>query len=235
MTKIRHYDPASNSWVIDGASNASNIELTNPGFLDENGNSVNVDNGFTKLDNRLSKLEQNVAWIYLNGAKGGGGGSGGGGGTTADYYIDLSYQPSIVYTTTGNVTLDLLINSAGLSKNFKVNVTGDDNTKYIQDKSQRSMTRFKLDITGITKNTTLEIAAYDSTGIAATPAYIDVIVGALYLNIVGNPAKTIMVGGTNPASITFNVANKTGNNAKFLLYESSSNDPYGNKETPIIE
>ena len=37
MTKIRHYDPASNSWVIDGASNASNIELSNPGFRDENG------------------------------------------------------------------------------------------------------------------------------------------------------------------------------------------------------
>ena len=234
MTKIRHYDPASNSWIIDGASNASNIELSNPGFLDENGKSVNVDNGFTKLDNRLSKLEQNVAWIYLNGAKGGGGGPGGGGGV-ADYYIDLSYQSSIVYTTTGTVVLDLLINSAGLSKNFKVNVIGDDNTKYIQDKSQRSMTRFQLEVTGITQNTTLEISAYDSTGIAATPAYIDVVVGALYLNIIGNPSKTIMIGGTNPASITFNVTNKTGNNAKFLLYETNSADPYGNQETPVLE
>jgi hypothetical protein len=37
--------------------------------------------------------------------------------------------------TTGTITLDLLINSGGLSKNFKVNVVGDDNTKYIQDKS----------------------------------------------------------------------------------------------------
>jgi hypothetical protein len=89
MTKIRHYDPKSNSWVIDGASNATGIELTNPGFLDENGGATNVDNGFTKLDNRISKLEQNLAWIYLNGAKGGGGTGGGGG--TADYYIDLSY------------------------------------------------------------------------------------------------------------------------------------------------
>jgi hypothetical protein len=44
-----------------------------------------------------------------------------------------------------------------------------------------------------------------------------------------------MIGGTNPASITFTVANKTGNNAKFLLYESNSNDPYGNNETPLIE
>lgn len=234
MTKIRHYDPTSKRWIIDGASNASNLELTNPGFLNEEGKSVSVDNAFTKLDNRMSKLEQNLAWIYLNGAKGGGGGPGGGGGV-ADYYVDLSYQPSIVYTTTGTVVLDLLINSAGLSKNFKVNVTGSDNTKYVQDKSQRSMTRFQLEVTGITQNTTLEISAFDSTGIAATPAYVDVVVGALYLDIIGNPSKTIMIGGTNPASITFSIANKTGNNAKFYLYETSSTDPYGNKETPIIE
>jgi hypothetical protein len=81
----------------------------------------------------------------------------------------------------------------------------------------------------------LEISAFDSTGIAATPAYVDVVVGALYLDIIGNPSKTIMIGGTNPASITFSIANKTGNNAKFYLYETSSADPYGNKETPIIE
>jgi hypothetical protein len=130
MTKIRHYDPTSKRWIIDGASNASNLELTNPGFLNEEGKSVSVDNAFTKLDNRMSKLEQNLAWIYLNGAKGGGGGPSGSGGV-ADYYVDLSYQPSIVYTTTGTVVLDLLINSAGLSKNFKVNVTGSDNTKYV--------------------------------------------------------------------------------------------------------
>ena len=234
MTKIKHYDPQTNQWIVDGASNAAGLELTNPGFLDENGNSTNVDHGFTKLDNRMSKLEQNLAWIYLNGAKGGGGGSGGGGGV-ADYFIDLSYQDSVVYTTTGTVILDLLINSSGLSKNFKVNVVGNDNTKYIQDKSQRSMTRFQLEISGITQNTTLEISAYDNTGVMTTPAYVDVIVGALYLNITGNPAKTIMIGGTNPASITFTVANKTGNNAKFLLYESSSNDPYANNEIPIIE
>jgi len=132
MTKIRHYDPTSKRWIIDGASNASNLELTNPGYLNEKGESVSIDNGFTKVDNRLSKLEQNLAWIYLNGAKGGGGGSGGGGGT-ADYYIDLTYQPNKVYTTTGTVTLDLLINSGGLSKNFKISVIGNNNVKYIEN------------------------------------------------------------------------------------------------------
>jgi hypothetical protein len=41
MSKIKHWN--GQSWEIDGASNAANIELTNPGFLDENGDSISVD------------------------------------------------------------------------------------------------------------------------------------------------------------------------------------------------
>ena len=77
--KIRHYDEASGKWIIDGASNASELELTNPGFLDESGESISIDHGFTKLDNRMTQLEKNLAWIYLNGAKGGSGGGSGDG------------------------------------------------------------------------------------------------------------------------------------------------------------
>lgn len=36
--KIKHYDEVTGRWVIDGASNASELELTNPGFLNEAGN-----------------------------------------------------------------------------------------------------------------------------------------------------------------------------------------------------
>jgi hypothetical protein len=43
MSKIKHWDEQSQSWKIDGASNALNIELTNPGFLDQDGNSISVD------------------------------------------------------------------------------------------------------------------------------------------------------------------------------------------------
>ena len=53
--KIKHYDEVTGRWVIDGASNASELELTNPGFLNEAGESVSIDNGFTKLDNRMTK------------------------------------------------------------------------------------------------------------------------------------------------------------------------------------
>ena len=37
MSKIRHWDEATQSWVIDSASNAMNIELSNPGYTDQNG------------------------------------------------------------------------------------------------------------------------------------------------------------------------------------------------------
>lgn len=53
MSKIKHWDESTQSWVIDGASNAANIELSNPGFTDENGESISVDQGFTKMQNRM--------------------------------------------------------------------------------------------------------------------------------------------------------------------------------------
>lgn len=53
----------------------------------------------------MSKLERNLAWIYVNGAKGGGGS---GGGETTEYTITVS-EGSTVYTTTPNVTLIYLL------------------------------------------------------------------------------------------------------------------------------
>jgi len=43
MSKIKYWDEQTQSWVIAGASNAANIELTNPAYLDENGDSISVD------------------------------------------------------------------------------------------------------------------------------------------------------------------------------------------------
>ena len=97
MSKIKYWDEASQSWVIGGASNASNLELSNPGFIDEEGRPITIDRGFTKLDNRVKKIESNLAWVYLNGAKGGGGGTGGG--TDASYTIVVA-EGSTVYTST---------------------------------------------------------------------------------------------------------------------------------------
>ena len=43
MSKTKYWDEQTQQWVITGASNALNIELSNPGYLDENGESISVD------------------------------------------------------------------------------------------------------------------------------------------------------------------------------------------------
>ena len=92
MSKIKHYDSTLKKWVVDGASNASNIELSNAGYVDDKGNSISVDEGFTKVYNKLMKHENNLAWVYLNGAKGGGGGSG-----SSDSYTLTVKEGNTVY------------------------------------------------------------------------------------------------------------------------------------------
>lgn len=59
--KIKHYDQELGKWVIDGASNANDIELTNPSFLDEDGAPISTNHGFTKVANDLKRLEDNLA------------------------------------------------------------------------------------------------------------------------------------------------------------------------------
>jgi len=131
MSKIRHWDEATQSWVIDSASNAMNIELSNPGYTDQNGESISVDEGFTKIDNRITKLEHNLAWIYQNGAKGGGGGGGGGGGTidTTSYNIVID-EGNRVYTSGTSVTIHVTITGGSVRKTFSMVITDSNgNTK----------------------------------------------------------------------------------------------------------
>ena len=126
MSKIKHWDEQTQQWVIDGASNAANIELSNPGYTDENGESISVDQGFTKVQNRLFQVEKNIAWIYQNGAKGGGGG-GGGGGTidTIAYNIEVE-EGNRIYTSSTSVTIHITITGGSVRKNFNV-VIHDEN------------------------------------------------------------------------------------------------------------
>ena len=119
MSKIKHWDEQTQSWVIDGASNAANIELTNPGYLNEDGSSISVDQGFTKIQNRMFQAEKNIAWIYQNGAKGGGGGGGGGGGTidSTSYNIQIE-EGNRVYATTTSVVIHITITGGSVKKNL---------------------------------------------------------------------------------------------------------------------
>ena len=169
--KIKHYDKETNRWVIDGASNASELELTNPGFLNEAGESVSIDNGFTKLDNRMTQLEKNLAWVYINGAKGGGGS--GGGTTGEEYTFDLSSK--YFYTSTTSVNIPFMIKSGKTKKSFTVVATDIDNNRQLGVWKKYSLTRVSIDIENLQGTTNIELSAYDSNDNYVVPVYITVI------------------------------------------------------------
>ena len=203
--KVRHYDEATGRWVIDGASNASELELTNPGFLNEAGESVSIDNGFTKLDNRMTKLEKNLAWIYLNGALGGGGGTGPGG-DGDEYTIDVA-EGTTVYTATNTVTLNILIKSGGVKKSFTVVAKDLSTNRTLGTWKKYSMARTDITITGLSGTTDVELSAYDADNVYATPVYVKVIAGAISLEIQSIPPKTMYMGGVAEVALNFTVTN----------------------------
>lgn len=203
--KVRHYDEVTGKWVIDGASNASELELTNPGFLNEAGESISINNGFTKLDNRMTQLEKNLAWIYLNGAKGGSGG-GPGGGDGSEYTIDVA-EGNTVYTANNTVTLNILIKSGGVKKSFTVIAKDLATNQTLGTWKKYSMSRTDITITGLSGTTDIELSAYDNDNVYATPVYIKVIAGAISLEIQSIPPKTMYMGGVAEVALNFTVTN----------------------------
>lgn len=191
--QIKHFDKVSGKWVTDGASNAANLELTNPGFVNEAGKSISVNEGFTKLDNRVSKLEQNLAWVYLNGAKGGGG-SGGTGGSGSEYTISIT-EGNIIYTSTSSATVNILIKSGGIKKQFTVIARDTSTNKTLGTWKIYSMTRTALEFNNLSGTNKIEIIAYDSTGKYADPGYVTIIAGAIKLEIDKIPAPTMYLEG----------------------------------------
>lgn len=203
--KVRHYDEVTGKWVIDGASNASELELTNPGFLNEAGESISINNGFTKLDNRMTQLEKNLAWIYLNGAKGGSGG-GGSGGDGSEYTIDVA-EGNTVYTANNTVTLNILIKSGGVKKSFTVIAKDLATNQTLGTWKKYSMSRTDITITGLSGTTDIELSAYDNDNVYATPVYIKVVAGAISLEIQSIPPKTMYMGGVAEVALNFTVTN----------------------------
>ena len=211
--KIKHYDKETNRWVIDGASNASELELTNPGFLNEAGESVSIDNGFTKLDNRMTKLEKNLAWVYINGAKGGGGS--GGGTTGEEYTFDISSK--YFYTSTTSVNIPFMIKSGNIKKSFTVVATDIDNNRQLGVWKKYSLTKVSIDIENLQGTTNIELSAYDSNDNYVVPVYITVIAGAIQLELNSTPPKTAYIGSASPITTSFKLTNNTGNSASFYL------------------
>lgn len=207
MSKTKHWDESTQSWVIDGASNASNLELSNPGYVDENGNSVSIDHGFTKVYNKLTKLEQNLAWVYLNGAKGGGTG----GGTTGISYTISVYSDTTItttfYTSTGSITAGVLIGGGSAARSFTLIIKNIDTGEVLKTTKVYSLTRSNITLTGLTGSTNLEFSAYDGSSNYATPTYVTVVAGAISMSIQSVPASTIIRGTSTAVPATFTITN----------------------------
>lgn len=216
--QIKHFDKVSGKWVTDGASNAANLELTNPGFVDEAGNSISINEGFTKLDNRLSKAEQNLAWIYLNGAKGDGSGGGGGGGGTGEDYTLKVFEGETIYTSTNTATINIMISSAGIRKSFTVIAKDLATNKVIGTWKKFSMSRTDLTFTDLSGTTDIELTAYDASNKYTTPVYIKIVAGAVRLEIQKIPNKTIYIGGVGAVPLNFTLINNVlGSPASFEM------------------
>ena len=210
--KIKHYDKTLGKWIIDGASNASDLELSNPAYLDQNGNSTSVNNGFTKLYNNVNKLEQNLAWVYLNGTNGGGGS----GGTTTDYTLEVA--ESTLYIQDTSATINFIIKSGNLKKTFTVVATNSTTGKVLGTYSRYSLTNTSITLTGLSGTTIIELSAYDSSSNYVVPVTVTIIAGALVLKQSVAPSSLMYIGvatDTNPVSYTY--TNNTGSSAVFTL------------------
>ena len=213
---IKVYDQATGQWVIAGTSSAHNIEVDNPGYLTDLGEPVSANNAFTKIDNRMTKLEQNLAWVYLNGAIGGGGGTGPGPGED-EYTIEVA-EGDTVYTSTSSVTINVTIKSGTLKKSFTLSVKDLSTNKVIGTFKLYSLSRTPINISGLDGTVDLELSAYDSNNNYTLPTYVKVIAGAISLSIQSIPPKTIYIGGIAEVPANFTVTNNIiGSTASFIF------------------
>ena len=213
--KIRHWDEARQAWVIDGASNASNLELTNPSYVNELGESISVNQGFTKIANKLNKLEGNLAWIYLNGARGGGTGTGSGG---TDTYTITVTEGATVYTATTNADINVTIQSGTIKKAFTLVVKNLTTNSIISTTKIYSLTRTKITLSGLKGTNDIELTAYDSNNNYTIPTYVKAVAGAISLSIQNIPSKTLYIGGTDNVLSNYTISNNiAGSAAGFTL------------------
>ena len=212
--KIKHYDPILEKWIVAGVSNADDLELTNPALTDEEGNSISLNQGITKIVNRINKIEDNVAWIYLNGAHGGGGSGGGG---LDNIKIEIT-EGNTIYTSTGVVKFNMLINNGSVSRSFTIIIKDVRTGKVLLTTRKYSLTRIPIEISDITENVELEISAYDSSENYAVPTYLNIIYGAIRLNLQSTPSKTITRGGLTQVPVNFTLtSNVSGAISSFVF------------------
>ena len=213
--KIRHYDPDLGKWVISAASNAEDLELTNPAYTDGEGGSVSINQGITKLTNKVKKIEDNLAWIYLNGAHGGGSGPGTGGSDSIKIEIR---EGTTLYTSTSTVSFNLMINNGTISRSFTIVIKDVSTGKTLSTLRKFSLTNIPIELSNLTNSVNLEISAYDGSGNTAIPLHVSVIYGAINLSLQRVPDKTIIRGAISDVPANFTLTNNiSGGSSKFVF------------------
>ncbi len=213
--KIKHYDHDLQKWVIDGVSNASDLELSNPAYLDHEGNSISADQGFTKIANKIKNIEDNLAWVYINGARGGGGDGGGGIGDAITIQV---LEGDTIYTSTSTARFNILINNGTVSRAFTIVIKDTNTNRVLATLKKYSLTRIPIEISDLTENVNLEITAYDSVMNQAIPAYVSIVYGAISLSLQTTPPKTIIRGSNQDVPANFTLRNNiVGATSSFTL------------------
>ena len=178
MSAIKHYDPVLKTWVTDGAANAENIKLNNPAF-NTGTTPVSVNDGFNKVDSRVTTLEHNLAWVYLNGAKGGGSG-----GDTVIYTLNCAQSNQTVFTSNGIVTLDgITVTGGNSSKPFTLTISDSKSNAVLSTIVLQSKKPGISTTVNVSQSTSLMLQAIDTSGNATDPIFITVNVVTLQLGV----------------------------------------------------
>ena len=227
MSTIKYHD--GEKWVVAAGSDAKNINLENELLQDADTTSISVERGFQKLNNKISKLEHNLAWIYLNGAKGGGGGGGGG---STSYTITVENNQSVFYTTSDSLSFKIQIDSGGVRKQFKIYAQNITSGAYIISGTQSvySQSYSTITLPNLKSDCTVALWAIDSNDNYTTQITIQVKVGAINITQIAQPGTIYYVGETATMYGTFSIRKALGLYlrtvsiiARYSLFLSSSN------------
>lgn len=230
MSTIKYYD--GEKWVVTAGSDAKNVNLENELLQDADTTSISVERGFQKLNNKISKLEHNLAWIYLNGAKGGSGGGGGGG---TSYTISVENDQTVFYTTSDSLSFRIQISSGGVRKQFKFYAQNITSGAYIVSGTQSIYSQSYQTVTlpNLKQDCQVALWGIDSSDNYTTQITIQVRVGAINISQQTAPNNIYYIGETTSLFGTFSIRNKTGNPIVLALFQSTSKDPLNNGEAPI--
>lgn len=233
MGLVKYYNKEKDRWEVAAAGDAANISLHNEYLQDSEDGTTSTARAFQKLNTKISKLEHNLAWIYLNGAKGGGGSGEGG----TSYTITVNGGKTVFYTSTNSITINLTINSGTSKKTFYVNAINMSNNKMLVDgESHTSLTPFNFTIPNLPSSSNhIYLQAYDSQDNYTELVEITVNVGSLSIVQNSYPSAIYTQGGNNNTIAGYTILNKTGEVAYLLTYKSRLSDPLSEVTDKTVE